>query len=143
MDISSASSSRYSQLSSEMGTNVAKDSNDMTGVSKSDSVGVNTNQAIEQVQKLSKQRAEYNQQFELSLTERQAQIDMLVKRLDEFISSTSTGLSFRMDEKSGKSVVTVYEVSSGDIIRQIPEKEMLELYQQLSLQPTGIFDKKV
>lgn len=55
----------------------------------------------------------------------------MVEQMNDFISSINTGLSFRLDEESGRDVVTIYEASSGDIIRQIPEEEMLEVLRRL------------
>jgi len=55
----------------------------------------------------------------------------MVEQMNDFISSINTGLSFRVDEESGRDVVTIYEASSGDIIRQIPEEEMLEVLRRL------------
>ena len=50
-----------------------------------------------------------------------------IKELNEYIKKANRGLAFELDEESGRQVITVYEVSSGDIIRQIPNKEMLEI----------------
>ncbi len=60
--------------------------------------------------------------------------EKLVEEVSEFVNSISKELSFRIDEESGQSVVTVYEASTGDIIRQIPEEEMLEVLRRLSRQ---------
>ncbi|WP_231870065.1 flagellar protein FlaG [Grimontia celer] len=97
----------------------------------------------ENVEKLSQRRVEQVQKLEDTREMQQEQLEMLVERLDEFVSTFNKGLSFRLDENSGRSVVTVYEMSSGDIIRQIPEKEMLELAQQLSLHARGLVAEKV
>ncbi|EOD80198.1 Flagellin protein FlaG [Grimontia indica] len=97
----------------------------------------------ENVEKLSQRRVEQVQKLEATREMQQEQLEMLVERLDEFVSTFNKGLSFRLDESSGRSVVTVYEMSSGDIIRQIPEKEMLELAQQLSLHARGLVAEKV
>ncbi len=58
----------------------------------------------------------------------------MVEQVSEFVNSINKGLSFRIDEESGRDVVTVYEASTGDIIRQIPEEEMLEVLRRLSRQ---------
>ncbi|WP_235608116.1 flagellar protein FlaG [Salinivibrio proteolyticus] len=71
------------------------------------------------------------------------QLEKLVERLDEFMSSFNKGLAFRLDEDTGRSIITVYEMSSGDIIRQIPETEMLELAKQLSQHARGLVAEKV
>lgn len=42
------------------------------------------------------------------------------------------GLAFKVDEDSGVQVVKVIDVKSGDLIRQIPNEEALDLSQKLS-----------
>ncbi|MFA0412856.1 flagellar protein FlaG [Vibrio renipiscarius] len=57
--------------------------------------------------------------------------EKVVEQMNEFIATVNTGLSFRVDEESGRDVVTIYEESTGDIIRQIPDEEMLEVLRRL------------
>ncbi len=66
------------------------------------------------------------------------QLEILAAQLDQFVAQLNKGLSFRVDEQSGRHVVTVYEKSSGDVIRQIPAEEMLEITQQVSLNARGL-----
>ncbi len=47
------------------------------------------------------------------------------KDLNEFARSIQTNLSFSIDEGSGRSVITVTDTQTGDVIRQIPAKEIL------------------
>ncbi|WP_165311998.1 flagellar protein FlaG [Vibrio ziniensis] len=70
----------------------------------------------------------------------------MVEQVSEFVNSINKGLAFRIDEESGHDVVTVYEASTGDIIRQIPEEEMLEVLRRLSRQQdhkSGLLSAKV
>lgn len=70
----------------------------------------------------------------------------MVEQVSDFVKSINKGLSFRIDEESGRDVVTVYEASTGDIIRQIPEEEMLEVLRRLSRQQdhkSGLLSAKV
>jgi len=57
--------------------------------------------------------------------------ERIVEQMNDFISSINKGLSFRVDEESGRDVVTIYEAETGDIIRQIPDEEMLEILRRL------------
>ena len=57
--------------------------------------------------------------------------EKIVEQMNDFISSINKGLSFRVDEESGRDVVTIYEAETGDIIRQIPDEEMLEILRRL------------
>ncbi len=54
------------------------------------------------------------------------QLAKMVDQMNEFVKSINKGLSFRLDQESGREVVTIYEASTGDIIRQIPRKRCLK-----------------
>lgn len=47
------------------------------------------------------------------------------KELNEFVEKIQTNLNFSVDEGSGRSVITVTDTQTGDVIRQIPAKEVL------------------
>jgi len=47
------------------------------------------------------------------------------KVLNDFAHQIQTNLKFSIDEGSGRSVVTVTDTQTGDVIRQIPAKEAL------------------
>ncbi|MGY3687902.1 flagellar protein FlaG [Vibrio coralliilyticus] len=89
---------------------------------------VSTAEVREQAAEAVNQAIEASQQREkLNREERQR----MVQQMNEFIASINTGLSFRVDEESGRDVVTIYEADTGDIIRQIPDEEMLEILRRL------------
>ncbi|MCY1280284.1 FlaG protein [compost metagenome] len=54
-----------------------------------------------------------------------------VASLREFAQSIQRDLSFRVDDSSGRIVVEVRDQSSGDVIRQIPSEEALQLLKHL------------
>lgn len=58
----------------------------------------------------------------------------LLEQMEAMISSLNKGLAFRVDEESGKNVVTIYSTDTGEIIRQIPDEEMLEVMRRLAQQ---------
>ncbi|GEM74323.1 flagellar protein FlaG [Vibrio sagamiensis] len=70
-------------------------------------------------------------------TERPQEIDneqreKIVEQMNEFVSSINKGVAFRVDEASGRNVVTVYEATTGEVIRQIPDEEMLVVLRRLA-----------
>ncbi|MGF1756113.1 flagellar protein FlaG, partial [Vibrio makurazakiensis] len=69
----------------------------------------------------------------------------MVEQMNEFISSINKGVAFKVDEESGRDVVTIYEATTGDIIRQIPDEEMLEILRRLAAQTasSGLLMEKV
>ncbi|MCE0494514.1 flagellar protein FlaG [Vibrio salinus] len=79
-------------------------------------------ESIEAAQKLAKERERINEEQRTKITE----------QMQDFVSSINKGLSFRFDKESGRDVVTIYEADTGDVIRQIPEEEMLEVLRRLA-----------
>jgi flagellar protein FlaG len=59
------------------------------------------------------------------------QIEAAVSELSGFVQTNKRQLSFSVDEGSDKQVVKVIDAESGDIIRQIPTEEVLELSERL------------
>ena len=108
---------------SESGTKVASknDEAQFVSLSKEPQANEKVNQqavrSFEKVIEATKEREELNKE----------ERERLVEQMNSFISSINKGLSFRVDEESGKEVVTIYEADTGDIIRQIPDEEMLEI----------------
>jgi len=58
--------------------------------------------------------------------------EKLVAQMNEFVTSINKGVAFRVDEESGRDVVTIYEAKTGDVIRQIPDEEMLVVLRRLA-----------
>ncbi|WP_254693662.1 flagellar protein FlaG [Shewanella sp. MEBiC00475] len=58
-------------------------------------------------------------------------LEEVVSQLSEVMSLMNKGLAFSVDEDSGSAIVKVMDISSGEIIRQIPSDEALELAQKL------------
>ncbi|QSX42658.1 flagellar protein FlaG [Shewanella cyperi] len=61
------------------------------------------------------------------------QLEKVASDLNDMMSVMHKGLSFKVDEKSGQHVVSVMDIESGDLIRQIPTEEALELAEKLSV----------
>lgn len=84
------------------------------------------------------QAAEKPQQSELS----GEQLEDMAEQMDAFIGSFNRGLKFRVDEDSGRNVVSVVDTDSGDIIRQIPTEELLQVISRLAEASGGLIDTK-
>ena len=48
-------------------------------------------------------------------------------KANEFVKSINQELQFSVDKGTGETVVKVLDKQTGDVVRQIPSKEMLEL----------------
>ncbi|MBM0108313.1 flagellar protein FlaG [Steroidobacter sp. S1-65] len=72
------------------------------------------------------------------------EVKRAAEQLETFMQSMNRYLEFRVDQGSGRTVVTVKDKTTGDTIRQIPSEEVLRLAQNLGGKaPTGLIDQTV
>jgi flagellar protein FlaG len=62
----------------------------------------------------------------------QERLKTAVQEIDRFVQSVKRNLEFLIDESSGKVVVKVIASDSGEVIRQIPNEEVLKLANSLN-----------
>jgi flagellar protein FlaG len=58
-------------------------------------------------------------------------VDRAVERLNELMSSRRRSLRFDVDAGSGRTVITVINASTNEIVRQIPPEELLQIAHNL------------
>ena len=68
------------------------------------------------------------------------ELNDVAKELTEMMAIMQKGLKFSVDDDSGKRVIKVQDIESGDVIRQIPSEEALKLAEKLS-EVSGILMK--
>jgi flagellar protein FlaG len=56
-------------------------------------------------------------------------LNQAVQRIQSYLKSVNHALEFRIDSDSGRTVVSVRDVETGDLIRQFPSEEVLRLAQ--------------
>jgi flagellar protein FlaG len=132
MEISSYTSN-VQPYGSQSGTKIASENDG----AKSNSAEVGKpNRLDETARKLEERQVEAAKAAQKMSQERERiseeQREKIVAQMQEFVSSINKGLSFRLDQESGRDVVTIYEADTGDVIRQIPEEEMLEVLRRLA-----------
>ena len=54
-----------------------------------------------------------------------------MQQVEEFISSANLKIAFSVDEATDRQVVTLKDKESGDVIRQIPSEELLNIAAQM------------
>jgi flagellar protein FlaG len=54
-----------------------------------------------------------------------------IARLNEIMSSTRRALHFQVDESSGRTVITVINEKTNEVVRQIPSEELLAIARSL------------
>lgn len=73
----------------------------------------------------------------------QEKLKMAVQEIEKFVQSVKRNLEFSIDEPSGKVVVKVIASGSGEVIRQIPNEEVLKLANSLNDASSLLFSAKV
>ncbi len=68
------------------------------------------------------------------------ELERLSQGLADFAKSMNRDLSFRVDESSGRTVVTVIDGETEEVIRQIPSEEVLRLAEALEGASALLFD---
>ncbi|QSX36083.1 flagellar protein FlaG [Shewanella sedimentimangrovi] len=68
------------------------------------------------------------------------QLEQVAAEMTDMMSLMRKGLAFKVDDKLGMPVVSVMDIDSGDLIRQIPSEEALELARKMS-EVTGVLMK--
>ena len=72
----------------------------------------------------------------------QEKLKMAVQEIEKFVQSVKRNLEFSIDEPSGKVVVKVIASDSGEVVRQIPNEEVLKLANSLNDASSLLFSSK-
>ena len=83
-----------------------------------------------------------DQKQELSEVVRKQYFNTAIESVNNYVEMFNNKVSFSIDEKS-REIIHVYDNESGDLIRQIPPKEMIELVDKLEEIAGIIFNNKV
>ena len=74
----------------------------------------------------------------------QDNVEGAVTKLNDYVQSVKRDLQFNLDDESGKTVITVIDSKTSDVIRQIPDDVALKLAQDLQQdEPLSLFNAKV
>lgn len=67
-----------------------------------------------------------------------------VAQLNDYVQNVQRDLQFKLDDDSGKTVVTVIDRETAEVVRQIPDEMALKLAQKLQQdEPLSLIDAKV
>jgi flagellar protein FlaG len=66
-------------------------------------------------------------------------LERTLRKLNEALAATQRNLSFRVDQGSGRTVITVVDASTHEVIRQIPSEEILAVSRALEA-ASGLLD---
>jgi flagellar protein FlaG len=68
-----------------------------------------------------------------------ARVEQAAFALQEFAQSVRRDINFRVDDGSGQLVIKVTDLASGDLIRQIPSEEALQIVENLDAVRSKLF----
>jgi len=72
------------------------------------------------------------------------EVNDAVSKLNEYVQKTQRDLDFRLDEDSGRTVISVYDRKSEQLVRQIPDEVALEMAKKLnSEEPPMLFNAQI
>lgn len=60
------------------------------------------------------------------------QLEQVAQKLQDFVGEMNKSLEFSVDKDSGRDVIKVIDKNSGDLIKQYPTEEVLDLVAKLS-----------
>ena len=72
-----------------------------------------------------------------------ADLGRLATRIENYLKSVNRALEFKVDTASGRTVVTVRDAENGELIRQIPNEEVLRFAQLVEEQTVVLLNEKV
>lgn len=97
--------------------------------------------APDNVAKVADQKVQPDQEI---IKEEEIQISQVLDDLNDNINAIhNVGLEFSMHEDSGREVIKVVERETGDLVRQIPPKEILDLVVRMNELVGILFDERV
>ncbi|MEC6821927.1 flagellar protein FlaG [Photobacterium piscicola] len=66
-----------------------------------------------------------------------------IKQIEQVLQQCNRSLRFHQDEETGKQIATIVDKTSGEVIRQVPAQELLELNKNLAKHALGSISKTV
>lgn len=64
--------------------------------------------------------------------ERRKELNNAIRNVSGYVQNITRELNFSVDEELGKTIVRVIDENTGDVIRQIPSEDMLQLARNLA-----------
>jgi flagellar protein FlaG len=68
-------------------------------------------------------------------------IESVTRQIDSFLRSINRSLQFRVDESTGRMIVSICDAETGEVIRQVPGEEAVRIAQNLENRLSGMLDE--
>jgi len=73
-----------------------------------------------------------------------ADVESAVTKLNDFVQNVQRNLQFNLDDASGKTIITVVDKQTSEVVRRIPDDVAIKLAQDLQQsEPLSLFNAKV
>ena len=110
-----------------------------------------TERAIDDVKKADTQNQQRLQQNQYEINDQEVtvqplereQLEKMAQQLQDFMGEMNRSLQFQVDEDSGRDVIKVLDKNSGEVIKQYPSEEVLNLVSKLSESAGILIDQTV
>lgn len=70
------------------------------------------------------------------------ELEAAVENIRDFVSDVRRELQFSVDEDSGRTIITVIDSDSGEIIRQIPPEEVMQIAKSVADGTVNLIDSR-
>jgi flagellar protein FlaG len=70
-------------------------------------------------------------------------MESVTRQIDTFLRSVNKALQFRVDDASGRMVVSITDVETGEVIRQVPGEEALRMAERIDASIGALLAEKV
>jgi len=73
-----------------------------------------------------------------------AEVEKAVIKLNDYVQTVQRNLQFNLDDESGKTIITVVDKQTSEVVRRIPDDVAIKLAQDLQQsEPLSLFNAKV
>ena len=69
-------------------------------------------------------------------------IESVTRQIDSFLRSINCSLQFRLDESTGRMVVSLCDAETGEVIRQVPGEDALRIAQRIEDSLSALLDER-
>jgi flagellar protein FlaG len=69
-------------------------------------------------------------------------IESVTKQIDSFLRSIGRTVNFRVDQSSGRLVVSVLDATTGELIRQVPGEDAIKLAANIEASMSALVDER-
>jgi flagellar protein FlaG len=88
-------------------------------------------------------QVEQTQSAEQMQEAQRQEIQQAVRQMNDYVQNIQRDISFSVDEDTGRTIISVKDSQSGELIRQIPREEILDMAKSLKEAQGLLFKARV